>query len=239
MALVPYEEGGGWAARQLHSPSATFHFASRTIRLQQDWQRLGVAAVVWDAAVVLCAYLEMEGIDLRDRSVIELGAGTGLLGIVVTLLGTKEPVGVRALYSTCCLEGHDCAHVTITDRAAALEFLESNVQANLPPELRPRAMVKELTWGKDLDNFPPGAFDFILGADIVYLEETFAELLQTLEHLCSERTVILLSCRIRYERDLKFLKMLRERFSVSEVHYDSSKDVHIYKAQRGSRKDDF
>ncbi|NXR51837.1 MT21A methyltransferase, partial [Hippolais icterina] len=242
MALVPYEEGGGWAARQLHSPSATFHFASRTIRLQQDWRRLGVAAVVWDAAVVLCAYLEMEGIDLRDRSVIELGAGTGLLGIVVTLLaqgscyclmGTKEPAGVRALYSTCC------ARVTITDRAAALEFLESNVQANLSPELRPRAVVKELTWGKDLDNFPPGAFDFILGADIVYLEETFVELLQTLEHLCSERTVILLSCRIRYERDLKFLKMLRERFSVSEVHYDSSKDVHIYKAQRGSRKDDF
>ncbi|NXB16399.1 MT21A methyltransferase, partial [Rhagologus leucostigma] len=233
MALVPYEEGGGWAARQLHSPSATFRFASRTIRLQQDWRRLGVAAVVWDAAVVLCAYLEMEGIDLRDRSVIELGAGTGLLGIVVTLLGTKEPAGVRALYSTCC------ARVTITDRAAALEFLESNVQANLPPELRPRAVVKELTWGKDLDNFPPGAFDFILGADIVYLEETFAELLQTLEHLCSEQTVILLSCRIRYERDLKFLKMLRERFSVYEVHYDSSKDVHIYKAQRGSRKDDF
>ncbi|NXN82099.1 MT21A methyltransferase, partial [Bombycilla garrulus] len=233
MALVPYEEGGGWAARQLHSPSATFHFASRTIRLQQDWRRLGVAAVVWDAAVVLCAYLEMEGIDLRDRSVIELGAGTGLLGIVVTLLGTKEPAEVRAFYSTCC------ARVTITDRAAALEFLESNVQANLPPELRPRAVVKELTWGKDLDNFPPGAFDFVLGADIVYLEETFAELLETLEHLCSERTVILLSCRIRYERDLQFLKMLRERFSVFEVHYDSSKDVHIYKAQRGSRKDDF
>ncbi|NWY48468.1 MT21A methyltransferase, partial [Sylvia atricapilla] len=184
-------------------------------------------------AVVLCAYLEMQGIDLRDRSVIELGAGTGLLGIVVTLLG--KGFFVVSLKAT-----HTCsARVTITDRAAALEFLESNVQANLPPELRPRAVVKELTWGKDLHNFPPGAFDFILGADIVYLEETFVELLQTLEHLCSERTVILLSCRIRYERDLKFLKMLRERFSVSEVHYDSSKDVHIYKAQRGSRKDDF
>ncbi|NWI43437.1 MT21A methyltransferase, partial [Picathartes gymnocephalus] len=236
MALVPYEEGGGWAARQLHSPSATFHFASRTIRLQQDWRRLGVAAVVWDAAVVLCAYLEMEDIDLRDRSVIELGAGTGLLGIVVTLLGKGFFV---AFVSVSCVLSPLGARVTITDRAAALEFLESNVQANLPPELRPRAVVKELTWGKDLDNFPPGAFDLVLGADIVYLEETFAELLQTLEHLCSERTVILLSCRIRYERDLKFLKMLRDRFSVSEVHYDSSKDVHIYKAQRSSRKDDF
>ncbi|KAF1498500.1 Protein N-lysine methyltransferase METTL21A, partial [Eudyptula minor novaehollandiae] len=225
MALVPYEEGAGWGARQLHSPSATYRFASHTIRLKQDWRRLGVAAVVWDAAVVLCAYLEMGGIDLRDRSVIELGAGTGLLGIVATLLDIL-------LYRL-------GAHVTITDRAAALEFLESNVQANLPSELRPRAVVKELTWGKDLGNFPPGAFDFILGADIVYLEETFAELLQTLEYLCSEQTVILLSCRIRYERDHKFLKMLRGRFSVYEVHYDSSKDVHIYKAQRGSRKDDF
>ncbi|KAM6348702.1 LOW QUALITY PROTEIN: protein N-lysine methyltransferase METTL21A [Alca torda] len=217
MALVPYEEGGGWGARQLHSPWATYRFAGSTSASGRTWRRLGVAAVVWDAAVVLCAYLEIGGIDL-SRSVIELGAGTGLLGIVATLLG---------------------AHVTITDRAAALEFLESNVQANLPSELCPRAVVKELTWGKDLDNFPPGAFDFILGADIVYLEETFAELLQTLDHLCSEQTVILLSCRIRYERDHKFLKMLRGRFSVYEVHYDSSKDVHIYKAQKGSRKDDF
>ncbi|NWY50538.1 MT21A methyltransferase, partial [Chionis minor] len=205
----------------------------RTIRLRQDWRRLGVAAVVWDAAVVLCTYLEMEGIDLRDRSVIELGAGTGLLGIVATLLGEGFFVCLfKVIYNY-------SARVTITDRAAALEFLESNVQANLPSELRPRAVVKELTWGKDLGNFPPGAFDFILGADIVYLEETFAELLQTLEHLCSEQTVILLSCRLRYERDHKFLKMLRSRFSVYEVHYDSSKDVHIYKAQRGSRKDEF
>ncbi|XP_075567210.1 protein N-lysine methyltransferase METTL21A isoform X1 [Pelecanus crispus] len=231
MALVPYEEGAGWGARQLHSPAAAYRFASRTIRLKQDWRRLGVAAVVWDAAVVLCTYLEMGGIDLRDRSVIELGAGTGLLGIVATLLGKGFCLHIL-LYRL-------GARVTITDRAAALEFLESNVQANLPSELRPRAVVKELTWGKDLGNFPPGAFDFILGADIVYLEETFAELLQTLEHLCSEQTVILLSCRIRYERDHKFLKMLRGRFSVYEVHYDSSKDVHIYKAQRGSRKDDF
>ncbi|NXN93059.1 MT21A methyltransferase, partial [Rhinopomastus cyanomelas] len=233
MALVPYEEGPGWGSRRLHSPSATFTFASRTVSLRQDWRRLGVAAVVWDAAVVLCAYLETGGIDLQDRSVIELGAGTGLLGIVATLLGKSFLVCLfKAVYNC-------SARVTITDRAAALEFLESNVQANLPAELRPRAVVKELTWGKDLANFPPGSFDIILGADIVYLEETFAELLQTLEHLCSEKTVILLSCRIRYERDQRFLKMLRGLFSVYEVHYDSSKDIHIYKAQRGGHKTDF
>lgn len=52
MALVPYEEGAGWGARRLHSPSATYRFARRTIRLTQDWRRLGVAAVVWDAVGV-------------------------------------------------------------------------------------------------------------------------------------------------------------------------------------------
>ncbi|NXU47752.1 MT21A methyltransferase, partial [Turnix velox] len=241
MALVPYEEGGGWGARQLHSAWVTYRFAGSTIRLRQDWRRLGVAAVVWDAAVVLCAYLEIGGIDLRDQSVIELGAGTGLLGIVATLLGEGFFVSPFKAFTTVVklVLLHLCAHVTITDRAAALEFLQSNVEANLPSELRSRAVVKELTWGKDLGNFPPGMFDFILGADIVYLEETFAELLETLEHLCSHQTVILLSCRIRYERDHKFLKMLRGHFSVYEVHYDSSKDVHIYKAQRASHKDDF
>ncbi|XP_074857871.1 protein N-lysine methyltransferase METTL21A isoform X2 [Carettochelys insculpta] len=160
----------------------------------------------------------MGNTDLQGRSVIELGAGTGLLGIVATLLG---------------------AHVTLTDRETALEFLKSNVQANLPPDLQTRAAVKELTWGRNLGNFSPGKFDFILGADIIYLEDTFVDLLQTLEHLCSERTVILLSCRIRYERDQNFLEMLKGRFSVHEVYYDPSKDVRIFKAQRSVRKEEF
>ncbi|NXG27723.1 MT21A methyltransferase, partial [Dromaius novaehollandiae] len=206
-------------------------------------------------AVVLCTYLETGGVDLRDRAVIELGAGTGLLGIVATLLGKgskRAPGRLRARHRnrlTRCpwtwviwvrraLPCRLGARVTITDRAAALALLESNVRANLPAELQPRAAVQELTWGQDLGRFPPGAFDFILGSDIVYLEETFADLLQTLEHLCAEHTVILLSCRIRYERDLGFLEMLRGRFSVQEVHYDPSKDVHIYQAQRGGRKDE-
>ncbi|XP_075286893.1 protein N-lysine methyltransferase METTL21A isoform X3 [Opisthocomus hoazin] len=103
MALVPYEEGAGGAARQLHSPWASFRFAGRGVRLRQDWRRLGVAAVVWDAAVVLCAYLEMGSVDLRDRSVIELGAGTGLLGIVATLLGPTNEDRRSCASSLVCL----------------------------------------------------------------------------------------------------------------------------------------
>ena len=130
------------------------------------------------------------------------------------------------------------AHVTITDRKIALVFLKSNVQANLPPHIQPKAVVKELTWGQNLGSFSPGEFDLILGADIIYLEETFTDLLQTLEHLCSNHSVVLLACRIRYERDYNFLAMLERQFTVSKVHYDSEKDVHIYKAQRRFLRED-
>lgn len=122
--------------------------------------------------------------------------------------------------------------MTITDREPALEFLTANVRENIPPSQQEAVRVSELTWGENLDLYPPGSFDLILGADIVYLEETFPALLQTLEHLSTENTVVMLSCRIRYERDERFLMELRQRFSVQEVHYDSQRDIHIYKAMK-------
>ncbi|XP_036276472.1 protein N-lysine methyltransferase METTL21A isoform X1 [Pipistrellus kuhlii] len=216
MALVPYEESAEMGLQKFHKPLATFSFANHTVQIRQDWRQLGVAAVVWDAAVVLATYLEMGAVELRGRSAVELGAGTGLVGIVAALLG---------------------AQVTITDRKVALEFLKSNVEANLPLHVQPRAVVKELTWGQDLGSFSPGEFDLILGADIIYLEETFADLLQTLVHLCGSQSVILLACRIRYERDSNFLAMLETQFTVSKVHYDPEKDVHVYKAQKRSQRE--
>ncbi|KAL0160612.1 hypothetical protein M9458_044337 [Cirrhinus mrigala] len=210
MALVPYDENLLPALSKLHQASAEFNLANHKIRLSQDWNRLGVAAVVWDAAVVLCMFLEMGKVDLKGKRVIELGAGTGLVGIVAALL----------------------ANVTITDRQPALEFLTANVRENVPPGQQEAVRVSELTWGENLHLYPTGSFDLILGADIVYLEETFPALLQTLEHLSSENTVVLLSCRIRYERDERFLMELRQRFSVQEVYYDSERDIHIYRAVR-------
>ncbi|XP_036899384.1 protein N-lysine methyltransferase METTL21A isoform X3 [Sturnira hondurensis] len=87
MALVPYEEMAGMGLQKFHKPLATFSFANHTIQIRQDWRQLGVAAVVWDAAVVLSTYLEAGAVELRGRSAVELGAGTGLVGIVAALLG--------------------------------------------------------------------------------------------------------------------------------------------------------
>ncbi|XP_030627872.1 protein N-lysine methyltransferase METTL21A isoform X1 [Chanos chanos] len=220
MALVPYEENLVPALSKLHNTSAEFYFANHRLRLTQDWNRLGVAAVVWDAAVVLCMYLELGHIDLKGKTAVELGAGTGLVGIVAALLG------------------ENLSNVTVTDRKPALEFLTENVRSNIPPDQQRAVQVSELSWGEDLERYPSGGFDLILGADIVYLEETFSALLRTLEYLSSDSTVVLLSCRIRYERDEQFLSLLKKTFRVQEVHYDSQRDVHIYTAVKGQTRTD-
>ncbi|XP_059183618.1 protein N-lysine methyltransferase METTL21A [Centropristis striata] len=217
MALVPYIENSLPALSKLHNSSAQFRFANRDLHLVQDWRRLGVAAVVWDAAVVLCLYLEMGKVELKGKEVIELGAGTGLVGIVAALLGAK---------------------VTITDREPALDFLSANVQSNLPPDSHQAVQVSELTWGQGLDRYPAGGFEVVLGADIVYLEDTFVPLLQTLDHLCSDSSVVLLACKIRYKRDTDFLSMLEQRFVLEEVYYDKQRDIYVYKSWKMQPKKD-
>ena len=50
-----------------------------------------VGCVVWDAAIVLAKYLETEDFARRHaltgKRVVELGAGTGLVGLVAAVLG--------------------------------------------------------------------------------------------------------------------------------------------------------
>ncbi|XP_041637661.1 protein N-lysine methyltransferase METTL21A [Cheilinus undulatus] len=217
MALVPYVENSLPALSKFHNSSAQFRFANHDLRLAQDWKKHGVAAVVWDAAVVMCMYLELGKVDLKGKEVIELGAGTGLVGIVAALMDAK---------------------VTITDREPALDFLSANVKANLPQDSQVSVTVSELTWGEGLERYPAGGFDIVLGADIIYLENTFVPLLQTLDHLCSDTTVVLLACKIRYERDTNFLGMLKKQFSVEEVYYENQRDIHVYKAWKLKQRRD-
>ncbi|XP_068400697.1 protein N-lysine methyltransferase METTL21A isoform X2 [Eschrichtius robustus] len=91
MALVPYEETAEMGLQRFHKPLATFSLANHTIQIRQDWKQLGVSAVVWDAAVILATYLEMGAVELRGCSAVELGAGTGLVGMVAALLGRLAP----------------------------------------------------------------------------------------------------------------------------------------------------
>ena len=65
---------------------------------------------------------------------------------------------------------------------------------------------------------------------MIYIEDSFPALLKTLSDVTNCTTKVILSQKIRYERDEKFLKLLRDTFTVQEVEYRQDTDVHIYSA---------
>ena len=116
----------------------------------------------------------------------------------------------------------------ITDRNP--EPAEHNLDLNsrnLDP-LRP-VTVTRLTWGHSLSSFLP-PYDVLLAADVVYIEESFPALIQSMVELSDSGTLLLLSCKYRYERDARFLGLLEERFVVESVW--NSGDLSIYSLRR-------
>ena len=113
-AEVPDEKGVaqqlcGCNAELLYWPERRFDLANAgTIVLPQDMR--DVAATIWDASVVLAHYVDSLGhAAWRGKRVIELGAGTGLPGIVAARLGASVLLTDLA----------DALHVTRTCAAAA------------------------------------------------------------------------------------------------------------------------
>ena len=66
------------------------------------------------------------------------------------------------------------------------------------------------------------------------MEEIFQDLLKTLLHLSHSGTKIYLSCKIRYDRDTKFLDTLKRHFTVEEILYDKNKDIKIFLCRKNT-----
>jgi len=242
LAVVPYDDT---KIGMFHHQERRFQFDGGVqVRIRQNWRELGVAAVVWDAAVVLGEYLVDQPDLVKDKKVIELGAGTGLVGIVASKLGglvtiTDRSQSLKSVEQNVRDNGYHNHHcTTFTD--TSLDCRSSNndcEQANSrtdPSDIdsdcsSKKPNVSALTWGENLDMYP-NAFEVVLGADIVYIEETFDDLITTISHLTDCRSVVLIAARLRYRRDELFFEKFRRLFEVQEVFYDAAKDVRIFRA---------
>jgi hypothetical protein len=176
---------------------------------------------VWDAAIVLhrmllcCAAARQccgSRKALERQGVIELGAGSGLVGITAARLG---------------------ATVCLTDLGAVLPTLRENVRINCSNEddHGGSAMVTELFWGRslpdDVSKFVHGCCAeersgrlWILASDVVYLVQILPELAQTINALCDAAdtggvagvTIFLVNERRWNDIDAWFLEALEEYF---------------------------
>lgn len=129
---------------------------------------------------------------------------------------------------------HTGAHTTITDLEKAIPYLTEVVNTNLPERFEGQFSVQALDWRENLESRTE-TYDVILGADIIYIEETFPDLLRTIDHLSDKDTLVYISCRIRYTRDSNFLQMLSEVFDLKKVHVDRERDITIYKGKKKTK----
>eukprot|EP00026_Physarum_polycephalum_P015444 Phypoly_transcript_16127.p1 GENE.Phypoly_transcript_16127~~Phypoly_transcript_16127.p1 ORF type:complete len:240 (+),score=13.95 Phypoly_transcript_16127:55-720(+) len=170
---------------------------------------------VWDSSIALSKYLEKverESVGtFRDKRVIELGSGCGLVGIIAARLG---------------------ANVTLTDVGGLVTQLAHNINAN---HLGGNAKARELFWGTDVTEFLP-PFDYILASDVTWVTHLVEPLVKTMSDLSSDKTQILMSLehRSKITEDLLFEMLLKYKFSYKIIpheehdHHFSDPAIDIY-----------
>ncbi|XP_072423042.1 EEF1A lysine methyltransferase 3-like isoform X2 [Chiloscyllium punctatum] len=200
-----------------YTEESSYKFCGHVLKITQNFSAsLGVAALVWDAGLALCQYFEKQKMSFCGRKVIELGAGTGIVGILAVLLG---------------------GDVTITDLPQALKQIENNVLANIPSSCAHRSRVRALSWGSNHSHFPTD-YDFVLGSDIVYLPETYTSLIHTLRHLSAQRATIYLSSKMRREHATVsfYEEILPQHFQCQLLHRNEEKNINLYKITKKEPK---
>jgi len=165
----------------------------------------GCGGNVWPAGQVLAAYLVRLGPQyLKNKSIVELGSGTGLVGLTGALLG-GEPTW-------------------ITDQAPMLDIMRRNVLLN---DLSSKVMVSELNWGEPLPDEIPQRPHLVLAADCVYFEPAFPLLVRTLSDLAVDsRTEVLFCYKKRRKADKRFFYLLRKKFTWTEVDDNPEREVY-------------
>ncbi|KAG6584697.1 putative N2,N2-dimethylguanosine tRNA methyltransferase [Phytophthora cinnamomi] len=188
------------------------------LEFECDWAP-GIGGSVWTSGELLAAHLELQREHYRPifdgARVVELGSGTGYVGLMIAA----------------CFKP---AHVYLTDLQTHVRGLQRNVERNagaLHPGVQ--VHVSELSWGSaeqetgllesiaatsdGSDDVEVGKVDVILGTDVAYLRELYDPLLHTMNRLASARTLILLGLN-RADTRLTFFRQLeRDGFEFYKI----------------------
>jgi len=159
----------------------------------------GVGGRTWEAAECLMQYLVDTKPLAAQSLVVELGAGTGVVGFLAAILLEQT------------------SKVVVTDLDVMLKMMQLNLQHNqntLDKLNAAKVHVAELWWGMQVpaELLQP---DVILVADCVYLEDNFVPLLKTMWEMSGNDTVIYFSYKKRWRSSKRFFAKAKKLFSLT------------------------
>jgi predicted nicotinamide N-methyase len=162
---------------------------------------------VWESAPHLIHFLEEHRPLVQARTVIELGAGTGAVGLSAAALGAKLVV-LSDSDSTVTLQGVDGL-----EEHSRLAMLRDNAQLN--GTRAANVSVAPLRWGEAthleaLATLCPGGFETIIASDVLYSPRHYDELATTIDALAARAadTRVILSYPVRHGEEHTFAHRL-------------------------------
>ncbi|KAI8997333.1 putative methyltransferase-domain-containing protein [Pilobolus umbonatus] len=165
------------------------------IRISEDAEE-SIARHVWDCGLGMCQFMAEHKNEIKGDCILELGSGTGLVGIYAgKLLNSSQ--------------------VYLTDLADALGIMQQNVDINHAENIE----VAELSWGSHSADDRYKTVNLVLLTDVLYNQGSHDVLLDTLEWLLeNENSKALLSYKERNpaERDF-FMKIKSRGFMYEQV----------------------
>jgi predicted nicotinamide N-methyase len=167
-----------------------------TIQISEKHQAvLGTGLISWDGSVILAKYLEQNPSLVANKSVLEVGSGTGVVGISCYFLNAKK--------------------VLLTDLEYTIDNLRSNIEHNLKsnvtrlasPDIIQSDVIQTsstsstisseiLDWKNETTYPLEESWDVIVGADVIWLEDLVESLVHTLSKCSSSNTIVYLAHQV-------------------------------------------
>ncbi|CAK6965903.1 protein-lysine methyltransferase METTL21C-like [Scomber scombrus] len=159
-------------------------------------------------ALPLCFFLDdnRQRVKLQEKEVLELGAGTGLVTIVASLLDEQS-----------------FSHSYRPARGAGKPQLQCDEEHQGAGQCSHMPKMEALAWGYDLEHTHPTSgfrYNYILAADVVYHHDFLDELLATMKHFCQPGTTLIWANKVRFESDITFIDNFKNTFYTSVLAED-------------------
>lgn len=178
----------------------------KEIEIKQNCD-FGYAGEVWDGALVLAYFFLSEKskqvINFENKTIIELGAGTGILGIIAAGLNAKK--------------------VIQTDKEDCTKLIQINQELNKEKlGLKTTLETHTLNWIKEEDyaKFDKESFDYIIGSDLVWNPVLREPLFKCVCHLLESQTSTeaIFGFQIRDKELMKFFALFpKDKYTIEKL----------------------
>jgi predicted nicotinamide N-methyase len=172
----------------------TYTIRDLSILISEDEKNYGYAGKVWECASVFSSFISSDKARklFKNKSVIEIGSGTGFCGLVVSQLGAKK--------------------VILSDRELNLPILEKNIQINKQNFNGCDVNVFTVDWNyiheyKRIKE----QYDIIIASDIIYQGVNFLSIVNLLDFLSNTSTEILIGYNHRLASGYEFFEILDQQ----------------------------